>query len=83
MRKGIKMNKFKLDSFAADVAVYLYQPEGKGSWGKIRFDRRTGKAEIIEKASETTPRYDHKAINKIEERCLEKSLPFEFTQAWV
>ena len=76
------MIKWKLESFMNDVAIYSYQPEGKGAWGKMKFDRNLGKAEIIERASASTDRYDYKAISKFEDEFCEGDLPYEFIQAW-
>ena len=76
------MNLFKLESFNDGVALYLYQPEGQGEWGRIQYNRITGKALILERAENTTDKHDFNAVRKMEERCKEKTLPFEFTQAW-
>ena len=76
------MIKWKLESFANNTAVYLYQPEGKGTWGRVKLDRDTQKAEIIEKASASSPRIDDKAISRLEKECNGGVLPTEFIQAW-
>ena len=76
------MIKWKLKSFSDGIALYLYQPEGEGSWGEMRFDRTARKAVITKPASNTTPRYDHQAIKKFENEFCEGDLPYEFTQAW-
>lgn len=76
------MNKLFLKEFNEKRIVYLYQPEGRGSYGEIEYNFDEKAAKITKRAEENSAWHDNKAIFKVEECVDKKNLPMELTQAW-
>jgi len=77
------MNKLKLKEYNEHRLIYLYQPEGKGGYGEIVYNFEDKTASILKVAEECSTYYSNKALSKVEECAIGKSLPIDFIQAWV
>ena len=77
------MNLFELKEFNnGDRIVYLYQPEGRGTWGEVVYTYADDTIKITKRASENSATHDRMALSKMKERVEKMNLPIAFTQAW-
>ena len=78
------MNKLKLKERTQDYIIYLYQPEGKGSYGEIRMNSGDERAFVVSRSDEDscTGRYAFKATRAVEKCVKTQKFPLEFIQAW-
>ena len=78
------MNILELKEATRDYVIYLYRPDGKGSYGEIRVNINDDESVIILHANEDNSigYYAQKAVKAVKECIKERNLPLEFTQAW-
>jgi len=78
------MNKLELKEATQQYVIYLYRPEGKGTYGEIHMNIGDEDPEIVSRSDEdASGRYAFKAAKAVKECVNEKNLPLSFTQAWV
>ncbi|GHU59656.1 hypothetical protein FACS1894133_6890 [Clostridia bacterium] len=76
------MNVLQLKEATQDYVVYLYQPNGEGTFGEIKTEIG-GEPEIISRAgTDETGSYARKACAKVKEFIDKKNLSMRYTQAW-
>jgi len=77
------MNKLILKSATQDKIIYLYQPEGKGTFGEISIKTGDDEATVnLKSDADETGYYARKACSKIKEFIEKKNLSMNYTQAW-
>jgi len=77
------MNTMVLKEATQKYVTYLYQPEGKGSYGEIRMNIGEDMASIISRSDEDgSGQYAFKAAIAVQEFVAKRNLPLNFTQAW-
>ena len=78
------MNKLELKEATREYVVYLYRPEGKGTYGEIRMNLSDDEASIVSRSDEdNSGKYAFKAAIAVKDCVNRKNLPMEFTQAWI
>ena len=78
------MNKLELKEATREYVIYLYRPEGRGTYGEIRMDLNDKEASVISRSDEdNSGKYAFKATLAVKECVHRRNLPLEFTQAWV
>lgn len=78
------MNRLILSKVLNHQIFYLYQPEGKGDFGEVVYDRNTKTTDILKFASEDNENhsYAQKASFKVAQLVEENELPLDCVQAW-
>ncbi|MDR0248579.1 MAG: hypothetical protein LBI44_02805 [Oscillospiraceae bacterium] len=78
------MNKLELKEATQTHVVYLYRPEGRGSYGEIRMNIGDDEAVVLSLSDGDSGagRYAYKAAKAVKECVDRRNLPLEFTQAW-
>ena len=78
------MNELKLKELTQEYVIYLYRPEGRGSYGEIRMNIGDERASVVSRSEGDTAvgRYAFKASDAVAECVKKQNFPQEFTQAW-
>ncbi|MDR2572356.1 MAG: hypothetical protein LBD23_18950 [Oscillospiraceae bacterium] len=76
------MIKLVLESNNGNIVIYRFQPEGKGEFGKVEYNRKGRKASIIKAAEESSLFFSNKVLYKIKEIVEDKHCPEKYMIAW-
>jgi hypothetical protein len=76
------MNIMVLKEINDEYVIYLYQPEGRGEYGEVKYSFIDKESKITVRAGEKSVWHDNKALYKIEKLAESNTFPEEFIQAW-